>query len=180
MSAAQFGQTAKSVLAAVAPLIGTALGGPFGGLAGTVLAKYLGSSDPKAQEAALTSGDPDMLLKMKQADIEFKEHMTELGLNEDQLRYQDISSARVREEVVRDWTPRIIAYVVLTICFGGEIAFAWMLLHGHIIADPNTATIIGRILGMFDSGTLAILGYYFGSSAGSAAKNDTIAKLSTQ
>jgi len=62
-----FGSTAKQIIATVAPVLGTALGGPFGGLAGGILAKYLGTSDPKAQEAAIASADPAVLLQLKQA-----------------------------------------------------------------------------------------------------------------
>jgi hypothetical protein len=59
-----FGTQAKSILGAIAPIIGGALGGPFGAAAGLVLQKALGVSDPKAIEVAVTSGDPDILLKM--------------------------------------------------------------------------------------------------------------------
>lgn len=34
----------KQIIAAVAPTLGTAIGGPFGALAGTVLAKALGTA----------------------------------------------------------------------------------------------------------------------------------------
>ena len=68
-----FGTAAKQILATVAPLLGTALGGPFGGLAGGLLAKALGTTDPAAQEAAITSTDPDILVKLKAADAELQE-----------------------------------------------------------------------------------------------------------
>jgi hypothetical protein len=175
MNLAQFGQGAKSVFAAVAPLIGTALGGPFGGLAGTVLSKYLGSTDPKIMEAAITSGDPDILLKMKQADNEFQEHMKTLSISEEQLIYADKASARDREEVVKDWTPRIIAYLVIVLVLIAEGSM-------FFVGQPKNmdGVVLGRVLGTLDSALILVLGYYFGSSASSADKNATIADFASK
>jgi hypothetical protein len=171
-----FGQTAKQVLAAVAPLIGTALGGPFGGLAGTVLAKFLGSNDPKAIEASITSGDPDILLKLKNADNEFKQHMADLGIQEEQLQVQDVESARAREMMVRDWTPRVLAVLVVLLTFGleGSLLMGW-----HQPANV-AGEVLGRILGTLDTATVIVLSYYFGSSVGARQSAQTLGEIAKQ
>lgn len=167
-----FGQTAKSVLATVAPLLGTALGGPFGGLAGSLLAKALGTSDPKAMEAAITSTDPDILLKLKQADNEFQEHMKQLGIDEAKLAFDDTANARAREVSVKDWTPRIIAYLVILLVLVAEGSM-------FFVGQPKgmDGVVLGRILGTLDSALMLVLGYYFGSSAGSTSKSDALNQI---
>src|SRR5882762_1356231 len=166
-----FGQTAKSVLATVAPLLGSAIGGPFGGLAGTLLAKALGTTDPKAMEAAITSTDPDILLKLKQADNDFKVQMDTLQISEEKLAFDDTASARAREMAVKDTTPRNLAYIYTLGFFavlGGQ--FAITLMHLHL--DPTALRLIDTTTGVLFAMLLGTKEYYFGSSAGSAAKTD--------
>jgi hypothetical protein len=169
-----FGQTAKSVLATVAPLIGTALGGPFGGLAGSLLSKALGTTDPKAMEAAITSTDPDILLKLKQADNDFQEHMKQLGIDEEKLAYDDTANARNREIQVKDSTPRILAY-------GTTIGFFGALLGLNLMPIPaeNRATIYSMV-GSLGTVWILIMGYYFGSSRGSEDKSKALAEIAKQ
>lgn len=168
-----FGQAAKAILATVAPLIGTALGGPFGGLAGTVLSKYLGSTDAKTMETAITSGDPDILLKMKQADAEFSEHMKTLSISEESLIYADKADARAREIAVKDKTPAVLAGSV-TVGFFGLLAFL-------CFGTPPAAslTILNIMIGALGTAWVGIINYYFGSSSGSAAKSETLAKIAS-
>ncbi len=167
-----FGATAKQVLATVAPLLGTAIGGPFGGLAGTFLAKALGTNDPKALDAAITSTDPDILLKLQQANNDFRTQLTALDISEEKLHTDDTANARAREMAVHDWTPRIIAYLVIVLVLAGEGSM-------FFLGQPKSidGVVLGRILGTLDSALILVLSYYFGSSAGSAAKTDTIAKI---
>lgn len=173
-----FSQTAKSVLAAVAPLIGTALGGPFGGLAGSLLSKALGTSDPKAMEAAITSTDPDILLKLKQADSEFQEHMKQLGIDQDKLAFDDTANARNLEIQSKSWTPSILSYGVLGASTSAFLAIVlgWV----RMPSDPTTAAIYGSVLTFLVTESKAVLGYWFGSSSGSQAKDDTIAQIAKQ
>lgn len=168
-----FGQTAKSVLATVAPLLGTAIGGPFGGLAGTLLSKALGTSDPKAMEAAITSTDPDILLKLKQADIEFQEHLKQLNIDEEKLSFDDTANARGREIAVKDHTPHILAYGI-TVGFFGILGF--LLWNGK----PPGGDVIMVMLGALGAAWTGIIQYYFGSSSGSAAKTATLDKIMTK
>jgi hypothetical protein len=169
-----FGQTAKSILATVAPLLGTAIGGPFGGLAGALLSKALGTTDPKAMEAAITSTDPDILLKLKQADTDFQTQMKALQISEEKLSFDDTANARAREIAVKDWTPRIIAYLVILLVLVAEGSM-------FFVGQPKAmdGVVLGRILGTLDSALMLVLGYYFGSSAGSSNKDSTIDKMVT-
>lgn len=166
-----FGQTAKSVLATVAPLIGTALGGPFGGLAGSLLSKALGTSDPKAMEAAITSTDPDILLKLKQADNDFQTQMKALEISEEKLTFDDRANARAMEVSTRDTTPKYMAYMI-TIGFFSTLAY--LIIYGKPQTGGDVMLVMVGALGTAWTG---IIQYYFGSSAGSAAKTDAINKV---
>lgn len=169
-----FGSTAKQVIGTVAPLLGTALGGPFGGLAGTLLAKALKTDDPKAQEAAIVSTDPQVLLQLRQAESALKQHMDDNKITEEQLRFADTANARNREILVHDNTNKVLAYFVIGFT---ALLEGWVLTHG--IPDAVDKILAGRILGTLDSAALLVMGYYFGTSAGSAAKTDVINKIAS-
>lgn len=165
----------KQVVATLAPTIGTALLGPFGGMAGSFLASKLGvpAGDQKALEAAVTSGDPDILLKLKQADNEFQAKMAELGIERDKLVYDDIANARAREIAVRDTTPRNLAYLIIAFtgaCIGATLA-------GWTKVDSALA---GTLIGYLVAECRSTLTYYFGSSQGSKEKDATIADIAKQ
>lgn len=166
-----FGQTAKSILATVAPLIGTALGGPFGGLAGSLLSKALGTSDPKAMETAITSTDPDILLKLKQADTDFQTQMKTLEISEEKLSFDDRANARAMEVSTRDSTPKYLAYLI-TIGFFGTLAY--LIIYGK----PQTGGDVMLVMvGSLGTAWASIVSYYFGSSTGSAEKTAAINKV---
>ena len=179
-----FGDKLKQLVSTVAPTLGAALGGPFGGLAGTVLAKWLGKdgqpADQQTIETMLTSGDPDALLKLKQADNEFKEHMKALGIQEEQLVYADIANARNREIQVKDNTPRQLAWMII----GGFIAISFaqiwaMVGYAEVISKipPQGWLLIGNISGYLANEAKQAAAYYFGSSMGSQAKDATLADI---
>lgn len=158
-----FSDAAKSVIAGVAPILGTALGGPFGALAGGFIAKALGGKDAPASQAdiekALGLQDPATMLALKQADLDFQKHIADIGLTEDQLQISDTDSARRREEAVKDSTPSLLAYA-LTI---GVIGLVYCLFRLDIPADNKAVmfSVTGVVVGTWNTA----MGYYFGSSA---------------
>ena len=69
----------KSVVGTVAPVLGTALGGPFGGLAGKMIQDALGVDNEDAMVQELQA-NPDALVKLKEVELSFKARMKELGI----------------------------------------------------------------------------------------------------
>ena len=67
-----WGDLGKQVIALGAPMLGTALGGPLGGVAGEILAKAVGSLDltPAAVQSALPAADPG---KLAEAEAQWAE-----------------------------------------------------------------------------------------------------------
>lgn len=167
----------RSLVRSVAPTIGTALGGPLGGVAGLALAKALGVDEAKAGDAealaaAVQGANPDQLLKLKQADQEFALQMQKLGYENlqalEKIAADDRSNARDREVKTRDWMPKVLA---------GTVVLGWLVVQGFLMrweVPAGTREMVLRMLGTLDGAVMLVLGYYFGSSAGSDRKTEII------
>ena len=170
----------KSLVKSVAPMLGTALGGPFGGIAGAALAKCLGTdkqdagggADDASLAAALQGATPDQLLALKKADEDFHLQMTQLGYKNtaelEAIAAGDRANARGREVSLRDWTPRMLAYGV-TLGFFGVLAF---MLRSEIPAGSRD--VLNVMLGSLGTAWISVVTYYFGSSAGSSRKTELL------
>ena len=78
----------KGLVKTVAPFLGTALGGPVGGVAARAIAgAVLGDEDASQEDvaAALQKANPEMLAKLKEADQKFKVEMGKLELDHARL-----------------------------------------------------------------------------------------------
>lgn len=164
----------KSLVKTVAPTLATALGGPLAGMAtraiaGAVLGDETADTDQIA--AALQGAKPETLLALKQADQQFAVEMRKLDIDEIKLANTDRDSARQREIATKDKMPAVIALCALTGFFGILAAMAMIELPDN--ATQPFAVMLGAL------GTLVtqIGAYYFGSSAGSAKKNEMIAAM---
>ena len=91
----------------IAPGIATAIGGPFGGLAATVLKEVTGL-DKAGVEKAIAEGDPNIFLQLKTAEQKFEIELERIGLEREALEYGDIDSARARQMAMKDHTPAIL------------------------------------------------------------------------
>lgn len=165
----------KALISTVAPWIGTALGGPLGGAAVGAVADALGLSDKTEAsiKAALSGVTPEQMLAIKTADQQFALRMQELGYADIEklaaLAAGDRDSARKREMTVLDWTPRILAYLVICSFIGVIIG----VLSGWGKADSVLA---GTLIGYLSAKAEQVIAYYFGSSSGSDRKTDIMAK----
>jgi hypothetical protein len=169
------GEKALQVLKTVAPTLALAVGGPFGPIAAAAVNAALGhktgTNDPKAVEAALLSATPDQLLALKKADQDFEVQMKQLGIQEEQLQYADIANARARDVATKDWTPKVLAFII-TFGFFGVLTI--MIFRG---VPPNGGDAFLVLLGSLGTAWAGVVGYYFGSSAGSASKDKTISAI---
>jgi hypothetical protein len=169
---------AVPVVQAVAPTIASALGGPLAGLAVQALGNaLLGKPAASAAEVntALASATPDQLLALKREEDAFKQHMADLDVDLVRIAAADRDSARQRESRSGDsLTPRILA---ATITLGFFAVLGGVLTHG---TPANGGDAVMIILGSLTSGWVAVVSYYFGSSAGSAAKTDHLAALASR
>jgi hypothetical protein len=165
-------ESVGGVIGSVAPTIATALGGPLAGAAVQEIAAALGLSKEAGEKdvaAALRLATPEQLLALKQADQAFAVKMEELGIDLERIAAGDRDSARKREIETKDWTPKILAALVVS----GYITVQWYIL-SHVI-DPAMREIVLRSFGTLDAALTMVLSYYFGSSASSRAKDQAIA-----
>jgi len=166
----------KTVVKTVSPWIGTALGGPLGGMAVEAAASALGLSEKTtdAVKQAISGATPEQMLALKQADQAFALQMQELGFKQvtdlEALAAGDRDSARQREIKTGDsWTPRVLAAAVVI----GYFSVQWFLMTNVINADMKE--IIMRSLGVLDTALGLVLGYYFGTSSSSRVKDEALA-----
>jgi hypothetical protein len=160
------------LLGQIAPTIATALGGPLAGIAVKTLSAVLlghenGSEDDV--KAAMSNASPDQLVALKKIDADFKAHMKELDIDLERIAAGDRDSARQMQRETKDWVPKLLA-IVITVGFFGILV--WMLVMGM----PQTGTeALLMMLGALGTAWTGVVNFYYGSSAGSKAKNDLLA-----
>ena len=119
--------------------------------------------DPaKAAELEQKSREIEASILAKQ-----QEELTKLQ----QMDSADRSSARQREVTLKDYTPTVLAYAI-TIGFFGVLFY--ML---NYTIPQETESVLYVMLGSLGTAWTGIIAYYFGSSAGSAAKHNLLDKL---
>tara|TARA_R110002153_G_scaffold123355_2_gene269494 strand:- start:438 stop:917 length:480 start_codon:yes stop_codon:yes gene_type:complete len=147
----------KSLIGAVAPVLGTALGSPLGGAAASAIASALGcGNDTKSIEKALQNASPEQLLEVKKAELDFETKMAELEVDIFALEAEDVKNARQAHK--GDWTPRIVALVSLV----GFVGYIFLVTIQP--PDANSDTIVSLILGYMGGVVSAITSFYFGAS----------------
>ena len=161
----------KSALKAVAPTLATAVLGPLGGMAVQAIGTALGIDKPTqdAIKQSLVGMSPEQAASLKQAEIAFQTRLKELEIDLERINAEDRASARSREVAVRDYVPGILAIGVTGGFFG---ILTWMLHYG-VPREGGDALLV--MLGALGTAWTAIVSYYFGSSAGSAAKDKLLA-----
>ena len=147
----------KGVLGAVAPTIGTALGGPMGNMAMGMVAQALGcKNETKTIEKAVQEATSEQLSELKKIDNDFDVKMKELDIDLFALETADIQDARGRFS--KDWTARIMGIVVV----GGFMGYIFLVT----IQPPeqNSEALINLVLGYLGGLASAIISFYFGAS----------------
>jgi len=160
----------KSAISGVAPMLGTALKGVFGGLAVSFVTEALGLNEDSKDEQieSAIKRDPEAWVKLKEAEFKFKARMKKLDITEEQLIFKDKDSARKREIALNDKTPLILA-IFITFGFFGLVS----LIIFYPIPEA-TKDILQIMIGTLGTAWIGVCTYYFGSSYGSAQKNHII------
>ena len=147
----------KNIIGAVAPTLGTALGGPMGGMAANMIAEVLGvPNNPKAIEKGLAEATPEQMLELKKAEQDFDLKMKELEVDVFKLETQDIQDARGK--FGKDWTARIIGVLVV----GGFMGYIFLVTLQP--PEQNSEALINLVLGYLGGLASAIISFYFGAS----------------
>ena len=162
-------------LKTLAPTVATVLGGPFAGMAVEALGSAFGMKDATQQtiKDIVQGGNMtgDQLQAIKTAEVALQQRLAELKIKPEELAVQDRASARTMQTATRSHVPGILASLVTLGFFG--IMLGMML--GKLNVSNEQALLI--LLGALASGWGAVMNFYFGSSAGSAAKNEIMAQM---
>jgi hypothetical protein len=156
---------AQTVIGLGAPMLGTALGGPLGGLAGKILADAIGASvaTPSAVNDAITERGPTSAFAMEaalKAESEWQRALAEIGKAQvseiGQTQRAEIASG---DPLQRWWRPLYALELSLVEC----PAFALVLLHaiwtGHDAGINGLANLSGLLMTYFGA-RFGVLGVY--------------------
>ena len=147
----------KNLIGAVAPTIGTALGGPMGTMAANMVADALGCDpEPKKIEKAVQAATPEQLAELKKIDSDFEVKMKELDVDLYALETKDIQDARGKFS--KDWTARIIGVTVV----GGFMGYIFLVT--LMPPEANSEALINLVLGYLGGLASVIISFYFGAS----------------
>lgn len=158
----------KDIVASVAPVLGTALGGPFGGMAAKFLGNALTGDENTTEdvlEEMVTNANPDLMFKIKELDSGFKLEMERIGLKKEQLVVEDRKDARQLFSV--DKRPQIILSGVF---IGGYFTLVYALITGGFVIDASQTALVSTLIGVLTAGVANIMQFWFGSSSGSKDK----------
>lgn len=158
-----------------APILGTLLGGPAGAAVGSIVASALGTGGTPEEVSAALTNDPLALVKLREIEatkaVRFEELATEQAKAELATHAADRASAREREAKTGDTlTPRALA---LLVTFGFFGVLGYLLAAGKPQTGGDALLVM---LGALGGAWGAVISYYFGSSASSAAKTEILAK----
>ena len=160
-----------SWLESIAPTIATAMGGPLAGMAVEAISKAIGV-DPTEVQNTINSGKmtSDQIASLQQAELALKARAQELGLDFAKLAVDDRKSARELQATTRSYIPPALALLVTVGFFG--------ILIGMMMETFKTSEALMLMLGSLGTAWTGIIAFYFGSSAGSQAKDDLLHRSS--
>jgi hypothetical protein len=164
----------KDIIKTVAPSLAGLLGGPLaatavGALSQALLGKNNGTMDEIA--AVVSSGNPEILLKIKQTETELKTKLLDAGVKLEEIDAGDRDSARKREVDTKDNTTKILAYLFSAGYFCLILGLAkWGL-------PPDSREMMVSLISILSAAMIGIVNYYFGSSAGSARTREILGKV---
>jgi hypothetical protein len=163
-----------------APGLAAILLGPNAPIAISALGKaLLGDSEAsleavtdKAQSAdkvKILAAEQEAQLRLRQSDAGPLDSLTP-HVQEIRQAYADTQAARQRQIDSHDWTNRWLAFIVSGAFFGLIV----ILIFGPDTSSRGTRDLLFTLLGVVATGWANIVGFYFGSSAGSLQKSQTI------
>jgi hypothetical protein len=177
----------STVLKKAFPFISVAasMGGPIGVIAAGVIGKALGMEKaPAATSDGISSAiagafpDPAQRAALQKAETDFQGQMAELGYKDPETLEAAAAADNTGTGIVataqtRQVLPATLALLV-TVGFFGLLAL--MAFHG---IPPGAETVLNVMTGSLGAAWMAVINFYFGSSAGSDRKTEILAATAT-
>jgi hypothetical protein len=163
----------KKTLATVAPTIARVLGGPLAGVAVSMATKALGLPEGATEadlEAAVLSGNPDVLVRLREVNTQFEKDMKALDIDLEKVHAGDRDSAR---EMAK--SKGILVQALLTILFCGLFSLiVSQIFTGQEVVHSSMRDIANFLLGTLTGILLQQMNFWFGSSSGSKEKTQKL------
>jgi hypothetical protein len=147
-------------------------------------ANTLVDSVGKVLDNVITTKEEKMQLEneIRKSELQFQLDLKKLSNEEQQMMLGDISSARQREVEVQtsekaSWMAKNIQHAIAAGTTLITLLFFYILIFKPESITSESKDIVLYILGVLSAILTQVYSYYFGSSAGSAAKSVTLAGL---
>jgi hypothetical protein len=147
-------------------------------------ANTLVNSVGKVLDNVVTTKEEKMQLEneIRKSEMQFQLDLKKLSNEEQQMILGDISNARQREvQMLNSANATTINKNLMPIMAMGTIVIVlglfYVLIFSPAIIKSDSKDVIMYILGVLSAVLTQVYGYYFGSSAGSAAKSQTLANI---
>ena len=149
-------------------------------------ANTLVNSVGKVLDNVITTKEEKMQLEneIRKSELQFQLDLKRLSNEEQQMILGDISSARQRETQVQtsQYATELAKNVAPYMALGTTVitlALFYVLIFSPDAVQGESKDIVMYILGVLSAILTQIYSYYFGSSAGSAAKSKTLENIQT-
>lgn len=156
-----------SILAAIAPTIATATGGPLAGAAVAELARRFTGGKTEEVEDFILGATPEQLSEIKKADQEFKIRLQELGLKLEEINAADRADARGLAKATSLKPQSILSGVFLL----GYFLVVGLFMGGFVAVPAEFRDTFSVLLGVLTANIPGIMQFWFGSSSGSKNKD---------
>ena len=150
-------------------------------------ASTLVSSVGNVVDNLVTTKEEKMQLnnELQKSEQQFQVDMKKLSIDEQQLVYTDIDSARKREAEVQTSqnSTKLDKNVSPILALGATLitfVLFYLVIFQNKTFDPGIKDIVVYILGVLSALLTQIFSYYFGSSQGSSDKNKSIQNMFNQ
>lgn len=164
------------LVSAVAPWIGTALGGPLGGMAVEAAANALGLTDKTVESVkqALAGVTPEQMLALKQADQNFALQMQALGFKN--VADMEAIAAGDRDSARRMQTAKPSPVPALLTCFVVGAFTATLVLLLKFDVPATNRDIVVYMIGQLSGGFTSALAFWLGTTRDSGRKTELLAQ----
>jgi len=175
-----------SKITSAAPLVGS-LFGPAGTLVGTgvkLLASALGVEPTQEAVMQEIASNPEALLKLKEFEGNNRVELEKLAIQRAGMEYADTADARKRQTDSEKATGKrdVNLYVLAWTIIGGFFGLTGGLLYFSYSGKPivDQSGVLFMLLGTLSTSFGMVVGYFFGSSKGSADKSMELAQLAAK
>jgi gas vesicle protein len=162
-------------LKTLAPLLGTALGGPLGGAAAAFLADKLGleTKTVEAVTEVLNSGKmtPDQISQIKLAEIDFKKWAGDHDIKILELENDNVEGARKMREATHSYFPEILSTIITVGFFAILVS---MTRDKTLVESAPLMIMLGSLAAAFGG----VINFWLGSNKGSDRTKELLAQAS--